>query len=185
MRPFTPTPQLTDIKTFKLYLSGAMKRATVGIRLTEGNYNVAVKVPTDGYRRKDLGDEHTGSLLATEPLESSSPLSGLRNVYEPTQFRTRLLGQPKHAVCRVHGCSAPSSHALIAGGPVESQDHGGVKVHDCPPTQYCHDTKDARARTPSHIITSNHVVRLPARTAGCLPATHDLRKPVKWKKELF
>ncbi|KAL1442357.1 hypothetical protein MTO96_007824 [Rhipicephalus appendiculatus] len=96
-------PKLTDIETFKLYLAGAMNRAIEGTRLTEGNYNVAVKVPTDGYGRKDVGDEYTGSLLATEPFESSSPLSRLRDVYEQTQFRTSCLdshGMPS-AKCEV------------------------------------------------------------------------------------
>ncbi|XP_049268927.1 uncharacterized protein LOC125757393 [Rhipicephalus sanguineus] len=87
-------PKLTDIETFKCLkpnLAGATRRATEGTRLTEKYYNVAVKVSTEGYSRKDLVDDHADSLLAIEPMESSSQVSRLQDVHDKTEFRTSCL----------------------------------------------------------------------------------------------
>ncbi|XP_037501246.1 uncharacterized protein LOC119375122 [Rhipicephalus sanguineus] len=87
-------PKLTDIETFKCLkpnLAGATRRATEETRLTEKNYNVAVKVSTEGYGRKDLVDDHTDSLLAIEPIESSSQVSRLQDVHDKIEFSTSCL----------------------------------------------------------------------------------------------
>ncbi|XP_037529255.1 uncharacterized protein LOC119406592 [Rhipicephalus sanguineus] len=87
-------PKLTDIETFKCLkpnLAGSTRRATKGTRLTEKNYNVAVKVSTEGYVRKALVDDHTDSLLAIEPIESSSQVSRLPDVHDKIEFRTSCL----------------------------------------------------------------------------------------------
>ncbi|XP_077534710.1 uncharacterized protein LOC144146648 [Haemaphysalis longicornis] len=65
-------PDLADIEKFqylKSYLTGAAKRAIEGIRLTDANYKIAVKVLTERYGRKDvLIDNHIDSLLSIEPI---------------------------------------------------------------------------------------------------------------------
>ena len=86
---------LTGIEKFKYlktYLAGAAKRAIEGISLTEANYNIAVKVLTERFGRKDLLiDDHIDSLLAIEPIETSSQVTRLRDLYEQIQFRTGCL----------------------------------------------------------------------------------------------
>ncbi|KAL1470030.1 hypothetical protein MTO96_024681 [Rhipicephalus appendiculatus] len=85
-------PDLTGIEKLeylKTYLAGTANRAIEGIRLTEANYNIAVKVLTERFGRKDLLiDDHIGSLLAIEPIGTSSQVSRLRDLYEQMQFRT-------------------------------------------------------------------------------------------------
>ncbi|XP_037528638.1 uncharacterized protein LOC119405883 [Rhipicephalus sanguineus] len=81
-------PKLTDIETFKCLkpnLAGATRRATEATRLTEKYYNVAIKVSTEGYSRKDLVDDHADSLLAIEPMESSSQASRPQDVHDKTR----------------------------------------------------------------------------------------------------
>ncbi|XP_037528464.1 uncharacterized protein LOC119405695 [Rhipicephalus sanguineus] len=88
-------PDLTGIEKFKYlntYLAGAAKRAIEGISLTEANYNIAVKLFTERFGRKDLLiDDHIDSLLAIEPIETSSQVARLRDLYEQIQFRTSCL----------------------------------------------------------------------------------------------
>ncbi|KAL1436376.1 hypothetical protein MTO96_049736 [Rhipicephalus appendiculatus] len=79
-------PDVTGIEKFKYlktYLASAAKRTIEGIRLTEANCNIAVKVLTKRFGRKELLiDDHIDSLLAIEPIETSSQVARLRDLYE-------------------------------------------------------------------------------------------------------
>ncbi|KAH8029666.1 hypothetical protein HPB51_002223 [Rhipicephalus microplus] len=72
-------PDITSIKKLKYlktYLFGTAKWAIEGIRLTEANYSIAVKVLTERFCRKDvLIEDHIDSLLAIEPIKKSSHVS--------------------------------------------------------------------------------------------------------------
>ncbi|XP_064477735.1 uncharacterized protein LOC135391410 [Ornithodoros turicata] len=88
-------PDLPAIETFKhlrSYLTGQAKRAVEWIRLTEDNYATAVNVLTQRFGRTDaLVDEHVDSLLAITPIQNSSQLARLRELYEHILFRTSCL----------------------------------------------------------------------------------------------
>ncbi|KAL1464015.1 hypothetical protein MTO96_027049 [Rhipicephalus appendiculatus] len=125
-------PDLTGIEKFKYlktYLAGAAKRAIEGVRLTEVNYNIAVKVLTERIGRKDLlVDDHIDSLLAIEPIETSSHVSRLRDLYEQIQFRTgclESLGMPssEYAVVlhRVLMRSLPDDLAIQYGKRMKTE----------------------------------------------------------------
>ncbi|XP_037508931.1 uncharacterized protein LOC119385594 [Rhipicephalus sanguineus] len=115
-----PSSAARTFKYLKTYLAGAAKRAIEGISLTEANYNIAVKVLTERFERKDLLiDDHIDSLLAIEPIETSSEVARLRDLYEQIQFRTGFLeslGMPssEYAVVlhRVLMCSLPEDLAI-------------------------------------------------------------------------
>lgn len=67
-------------------------RAINGIHLTKANYSAAVQVLNDRHGRKDLFiDDHIDSLLATEPIELSSQLPRLQDLYEQIWFRADCL----------------------------------------------------------------------------------------------
>ncbi|KAH8039577.1 hypothetical protein HPB51_007777 [Rhipicephalus microplus] len=74
-------PDVIGIHVFrylKTYLADAAKRDIEGIRLTQENYNITVKVLTKRFGRKDLLiDDHIESLLTIEPIETSLQVSRL------------------------------------------------------------------------------------------------------------
>lgn len=73
-------------------MAGAAKRAIEGICLTEANCKIAIKVLTNHFGHKHiLIDDHIDSLLAIEPIESSSQVSRLLDLYEQVQFSTGCL----------------------------------------------------------------------------------------------
>lgn len=63
-----------------------------GIRLSNTNYKIAVKVLMEQYGRKDLiTDNYRHSLLSIKLIESPSQVSWLRHLYAQIQFRTGCL----------------------------------------------------------------------------------------------
>ncbi|KAH7969807.1 hypothetical protein HPB52_021965 [Rhipicephalus sanguineus] len=74
------------------YLSGAVKRAIEGIRLTEDNYAIAIRTLTKRFGRRDLLiNEHIDHLLALPPVKSSADVDKLRLLYDKVQFRVSAL----------------------------------------------------------------------------------------------
>ncbi|XP_064475530.1 uncharacterized protein LOC135389409 [Ornithodoros turicata] len=85
-------PAIEKFKYLRSYLTGQAKRAVEWIRLTEDNYATAVNVLTQRFGRTDtLVDEHIDSLLAITPIQNSSQLARLRQLYEHILFRTSCL----------------------------------------------------------------------------------------------
>ncbi|XP_077536202.1 uncharacterized protein LOC144148557 [Haemaphysalis longicornis] len=88
-------PDLPEIEKFKYlrsYLTGDAKRAVEWIRLNDANYRQAVKILTDRFGRTELlVDDHVDSLLAITPIQSSTQVARLRDLYEQVQFRTGCL----------------------------------------------------------------------------------------------
>ncbi|XP_077534550.1 uncharacterized protein LOC144146477 [Haemaphysalis longicornis] len=88
-------PDLPDIEKFKYlrsYLTGNAKRAVEWIRLNDANYRQAVKILTDRFGRTELlVDDHVDSLLSIAPIQSSTQVALLRDLYEQVQFRTGCL----------------------------------------------------------------------------------------------
>ncbi|KAH7973906.1 hypothetical protein HPB49_006802 [Dermacentor silvarum] len=74
------------------YLSGSAKIAIQGIRLAEANYDVAMKVLSDRFSRRDmLVDDHLDHLLEMAPIRSSADLNKLGDLYDEITFRTSAL----------------------------------------------------------------------------------------------
>ncbi|KAH8029933.1 hypothetical protein HPB51_005932 [Rhipicephalus microplus] len=60
-----------------------------GMLLTKPNYSIAVEVLIDRFGRKDhIIYDHIDSRFAIEPIETSSQVTRLRDLYEQKQFRT-------------------------------------------------------------------------------------------------
>ncbi|KAG0429605.1 hypothetical protein HPB47_023431 [Ixodes persulcatus] len=88
-------PVLPPIEKFKYlmtYLTHNAKRAVEGIRLSEQNYDLAIRILHDRFGRRDiLIDEHINQLLNLPKISSSRNVSQLRQLFDAIRFRTTSL----------------------------------------------------------------------------------------------
>ncbi|KAG0414622.1 hypothetical protein HPB47_008220 [Ixodes persulcatus] len=88
-------PDLPPIENFKYlmtYLTHNAKRAVEGIRLSEQNYDLAVRTLHDRFGRRDiLIDEHINQLLNLPKISSSRNVTQLRQLFDAIRFRTTSL----------------------------------------------------------------------------------------------
>ncbi|KAG0415361.1 hypothetical protein HPB47_007473 [Ixodes persulcatus] len=74
------------------YLTHNAKRAVEGIRLSEQNYDLAVRTLHDRFGRRDiLIDEHINQLLNLPKISSSRNVTQLRQLFDAIRFRTTSL----------------------------------------------------------------------------------------------
>ncbi|KAH7957448.1 hypothetical protein HPB52_019078 [Rhipicephalus sanguineus] len=63
-----------------------------GIRLAEQNYDLAIKILTDRFGRRDLlVNEHVDHLLTLSPVKSPSEVLKLRILHDNVQFHVSAL----------------------------------------------------------------------------------------------
>lgn len=82
-----------EVFVFKIILNwNSELRAIKVVRMAEANYAVAVKMLQERLgRHTALVDDRIGRVLAITPLDRSSHVSQLRELYEEVHFRTRYL----------------------------------------------------------------------------------------------
>lgn len=88
-------PDLPPIEKFKYlmtYLTDHAKRAVEGIRLSDQNYELAVRTLQDRFGRRDiLIDDHIDQLLNLPVINTSSDVAKLRQLHDAIRFRTTSL----------------------------------------------------------------------------------------------
>ncbi|XP_064461749.1 uncharacterized protein LOC135371706 [Ornithodoros turicata] len=116
-------PDLPAIEKFnyrRSYWTGQAKRAVEWIRFAEDNYASAIIVLTQRFGRTDaLVNKHIDILFVITPIQSSSRLARLRELYKKILFHTTCL--------ETLGVSS-AEYAVVAGGyssAVPSAHEGG------------------------------------------------------------
>ena len=74
------------------YLTGAAARAVAGLTLNDSNYDAAVQLLQNRFRRKDIViSAHMSKPLSLTPVKISSDIAALRHLYDECEIQIRSL----------------------------------------------------------------------------------------------